>query len=61
MIIPRKFQIRVGEPVHVEKLGPKHGLPIRRKTTDLVMEKIAELTGQERVDSYNKRPDETAS
>src|SRR5690625_3580432 len=61
VIIPRKFQIRVGEPVHVEKLGPKHGLPIRRKTTDLVMEKIAELTGQERVDSYNKRPDETAS
>ena len=61
VIIPRKFQIRVGEPVHVEKLGPKHGLPIRRKTTDLVMEKIAELTGQERVDSYNKRPDATAS
>lgn len=61
VILPRKFEIRVGEPIHVEKLGPKHGLPIRRQTTDLIMEKIAELTGQERVDSYNKRPDETAS
>ena len=61
IMLPRKFQIRVGEPIHVQKLGPKHGLPIRRETTDLIMEKIAELTGQQRVDSYNKRPDETAS
>jgi len=61
IILPRKFELRVGEPVQVEHLGPKHGLPIRRQTTDLIMEKIAELTGQERVDSYNKRPDETAS
>src|SRR5699024_2497717 len=61
IILPRKFELRVGEPVQVEHLGPKHGLPIRRQTTDLIMEKIAELTGQERVDAYNKRPDETAS
>lgn len=61
IIVPRKFEVRVGEPIQVEKLGPKHGLPIRRQTTDLIMEKIAELTGQQRVDSYNKRPDETAS
>jgi len=61
VIVPRKFTLRVGEPVQVEKLGPKHGLPIRRETTDRIMEKIAELTGQERVESYNKRPDETAS
>src|SRR5699024_10212743 len=61
IILPRKFEIRVGEPVHVEKLGPKHGLPIRRETTDRIMQEIAKLTGQERVDSYNKRPDETAS
>lgn len=61
IILPRKFEIRVGEPIHVEKLGPKHGLQLRRKTTDHIMEKIAELTGQERVDEYNKRPDETAS
>lgn len=61
IILPRKFELRVGEPIHVEHLGPKHGLPIRRETTDRIMEKIAELTGQERVDSYNKRPDETAS
>ena len=61
IILPRKFELRVGEPIHVEHLGPRHGLPIRRETTDRIMEKIAELTGQERVDSYNKRPDETAS
>ena len=61
VILPRKFAIRVGEPIEVEHLGPKHGLQIRRKTTDHIMEKIAELTGQQRVDEYNKRPDETAS
>lgn len=61
VILPRKFEIRVGEPIEVEHLGPKHGLQIRRKTTHRIMEKISELTGQERVDEYNKRPDETAS
>lgn len=61
IILPRKFEIRVGAPIQVEKLGPKHGLPIRRETTDRVMEAIAELTGQQRVASYNKRPDETGS
>lgn len=61
IILPRKFEIRVGEPIHVEQLGPKHGLQMRRKTTDQIMEQIAELTGQERVEEYNKRPDDTAS
>src|SRR5699024_4585581 len=61
VILPRKFEIRVGEPIEVEHLGPKHGLQIRRKTTDRIMEKISELTGQERVDEYNKMPDQTAS
>lgn len=61
IILPRKFEIRVGEPIQVEHMGPKHGLPIRRQTTDTIMEKIAELTGQQRVNEYNKRPDETAS
>lgn len=61
IILPRKFEIRVGEPVQVEHMGPKHGLQIRRQTTDTIMAKIAELTGQERVNEYNKRPDETAS
>ncbi|GAA4109270.1 lysophospholipid acyltransferase family protein [Enteractinococcus coprophilus] len=61
IILPRKFQLRVGEPIQVEKLGPKHGLPIRRQTTDKIMAAIADLTQQERVATYNKRPDETAS
>lgn len=61
IILPRKFEVHVGPPVHVEHHGPKHGLQLRRKTTDTIMEKIAELTGQQRVDYYNKRPDETAS
>ncbi|GAA2042483.1 lysophospholipid acyltransferase family protein [Yaniella flava] len=61
IVLPRKFEIRVGEPVQVEKLGPKHGMKLRRQTTDDIMERIAELTEQERVDEYNKRPDETAS
>lgn len=61
IIVPRKFKIHVGAPIQVEKLGPKHGLPIRRETTERIMDAIAELTGQERMTSYNKRPDETAS
>lgn len=61
IVLPRKFEIRVGEPVQVEKLGPKHGMKLRRQTTDEIMARIAELTEQERVEEYNKRPDETAS
>src|SRR5699024_6449578 len=61
IILPRKFEVHVGPPIHVEHHGPKHGLQLRRQTTDTIMEKIAELTGQQRVAHYNKRPDETAS
>src|SRR5699024_6095538 len=61
IILPKKFEVRVGAPIHVEKLGPKHSLPIRRETTDRIMDAIGQLTGQQRVASYNKRPDETAS
>lgn len=55
-IVPHKFTMRVGEPLQFEKLGPKHPLPVRREATEQIMDAIASLTGQERVDSYNAPP-----
>lgn len=55
---PAKFSLSVGEPLHFDHLGPRHGLPVRREATEEVMDAIAALTGQERVDSYNAPPPE---
>lgn len=53
---PAKFEMHVGEPLHFEHIGERHPLPIRREATARVMDAIAALTGQERVDSYNSPP-----
>lgn len=53
---PAKFQIHYGEPLYFDKLGRKHPLPQRRLATDRIVDAIAELSGQERVDSYNQLP-----
>lgn len=58
---PARFQLHVGEPLQFEKMGRKHPLPPRREATQKIMEAIAELSGQERVDVYNKRPDDSNS
>jgi 1-acyl-sn-glycerol-3-phosphate acyltransferase len=42
--------------MHFEHPGPKHPLPLRRKVTDQIVERIAELSGQERAEGYNKAP-----
>lgn len=55
-IRPTKFTIRYGEPLYFEQMGRKHPLPERRKATDRIVDAIAELTGQERVESYNQLP-----
>lgn len=53
---PSKFAIHYGEPLYFDKLGRKHPLPQRRLATDRIVDAIAELSGQERVDSYNQLP-----
>lgn len=58
MIRPAKFQMHVGQPLQFEHLGQKHPLPVRRDATVKIMDAIAELSGQERVQSYNTRPAE---
>ncbi len=53
---PAKFEMHVGEPLQFEKLGEKHSMKPRKEATSAVMDAIAALSGQERVDSYNARP-----
>ncbi|GGL76481.1 lysophospholipid acyltransferase family protein [Glutamicibacter protophormiae] len=53
---PAKFHIHYGQPLYFDKLGRKHPLPQRRLATDRIVDAIAELSGQERVDSYNQLP-----
>lgn len=55
---PARFEMRVGEPLHFEHIGRRHPLPVRREATAQVMDAIAALTGQERVDEYNNPPAE---
>lgn len=53
---PARFTVRFGEPLRFEHPGRRHPLPLRRAVTAEVMDAIAALTGQERVDSYNTPP-----
>ncbi len=53
---PAKFKIHYGEPLQFDQLGRKHPLPQRRQATDQIVDAIAALSGQERVDSYNQLP-----
>ena len=51
-----KVTVRFGEPIGVEEYAGMPAGKARRQLTDRVMEAIAELSGQERVDSYNEVP-----
>ncbi|GAB4098877.1 lysophospholipid acyltransferase family protein [Sinomonas halotolerans] len=55
-IVPRHFEMAVGEPLYFDKTGPDHSLPARREATDRIMDAIAALSGQERAPGYNKPP-----
>lgn len=55
-IRPHRFELHMGEPLRFEKLGQKHPLPARREATAQIMNAIAALSGQERVDTYNSPP-----
>lgn len=58
MIRPAKFSMNIGPPLHFEKHGQKQPLRARREATAQIMDAIADLSGQERVDSYHVRPTE---
>lgn len=60
MMRPAKFEMHIGEPLQFEKLGEKHSMKPRKAATTAVMDAIAELSGQERVDAYNVRPSSEA-
>ena len=56
MIYPRRFTIRVGKPLYFEKTGEKMTGKQRRVTTDVIMDEIAQLSGQARKHEYNVSP-----
>lgn len=58
MIRPASFQMHIGEPLQFDHVGQKHPLPVRREATARIMDAIAALSGQQRVDQYNTRPSE---
>jgi 1-acyl-sn-glycerol-3-phosphate acyltransferase len=58
VIRPRRFVIKFGEPLDLSDCGEGDDSRARRAATDRIMDKIAELTGQSRVTSYNTRPPE---
>lgn len=53
---PKHFTVHVGKPLQFDHPGRRHPLPIRREVTAEVMDAIAALSGQERVDEYNSSP-----
>ncbi|WP_300343326.1 lysophospholipid acyltransferase family protein [Nesterenkonia sp.] len=55
-IRPASFEMHVGAPLQFEHLGERHPLPVRRDATAQIMDAIAGLSGQERVETYNSRP-----
>lgn len=55
-IYPRRFTVRVGEPLYFEKTGEKMSGKMRRETTDTIMDSIAVLSGQARKNEYNVSP-----
>lgn len=61
MIRPAKFQMHIGAPLQFEHMGQKHPLPVRRDSTVTIMDAIAGLSGQQRVQSYNTRPPDSGS
>ena len=56
MIRPARFELHVGDPIHVPKTGPQHNGRMRKELTNQVMDAIAELSGQPRKDTYNQSP-----
>ncbi|MFG1633819.1 lysophospholipid acyltransferase family protein [Pseudonocardia alni] len=63
-LIPRlaRVEIRFGRPLEFSRYEGLEGAPaIRRAVTDEIMDAIADLSGQIYVDSYHRRPDDSAA
>ncbi|MGH3520408.1 MAG: lysophospholipid acyltransferase family protein [Haloechinothrix sp.] len=63
-LIPRlhRITVRFGEPLEFSRYAGLDASPaVRRAVTDEIMYAILELSGQEYVDSYHKRPDAAAA
>lgn len=56
MIVPRKFEMHIGRPLQVERVDGRQTGAQRRAVVDRIMDAIAELSGQERADTYNTPP-----
>lgn len=56
VIRPVRFTVRVGKPLYFEELGDQQTGKLRRETTDIIMDRIAQLSGQPRKDEYNTSP-----
>lgn len=56
MIRPVRFTVRIGKPLRFEKLGDRQTGRQRRETTDVIMDRVAQLSGQARKDEYNTSP-----
>ncbi len=56
MIRPVRFTVRVGKPLYFDKLGDQQTGKQRRETTDIIMDHIAQLSGQSRKNEYNTSP-----
>ncbi len=58
---PAKVTVRIGKPLDFSRYDGMAASPaIRRAATDEIMYAIMELSGQEYVDTYHKRPDAAA-
>lgn len=63
-LFPRlaRVEIRFGRPLEFSRYEGLEGAPaIRRAVTDEIMDAIADLSGQIYVDSYHRRPDDSAA
>ncbi|MDO5617742.1 lysophospholipid acyltransferase family protein [Kocuria sp.] len=56
MIVPRKFELHIGQPLPIDRVDGRQTGAQRRAVVDRVMDAIAELSGQERADTYNNPP-----
>jgi 1-acyl-sn-glycerol-3-phosphate acyltransferase len=55
---PSRVTVRIGKPLNFARYDGMAASPaIRRAVTDEIMYAIMELSGQEYVDTYHKRPD----
>lgn len=56
IIVPRKFELHIGAPLPVERVDGRQTGAQRRAVVNQVMDAIAELSGQERAETYNTPP-----